>query len=200
MTTPSAVIAQAAGEQAQEPRPPTPSPSPSPSPSPPPLFLLDNEPPPTTRFKFELGSWLSGVDAKCIGCPGAASIARPESTNRNAPWVLQGKWQRETPFGRASLGFAGIRNSALPTSTALPLGGDVGDSTLGSSTSLFMPSTQWSVTAGLEKTLVKFSKGATVGLVTDFIVPVETKSAIAGDPRLSGMKSASLRFGVVIRW
>jgi hypothetical protein len=162
--------------------------------------LLDKEPPPTTRFKFGQESWLSDVDVKCIGCPGAATIARPESTNRNAPWVLQGKWQRKTPFGVASIGFARIRNSALPPSTALPLGGDVGHATLGSSTSLFMPSTQWSLTAGLEKTLVKFSKGSTLGVVTDLMVPVQTKSTVAGDPRLSGMKSAALRLGVVLRW
>jgi hypothetical protein len=162
--------------------------------------LFDNQPPPTTRSTFGLDSWLSGVDMKCIGCPGTTNIGRPESTNRNALWVLQGKWQRATPLGVASIGFAGIRNSALPASTALPLGGDAGQNALGSSTGLFMPSTQWSVTAGLEKTLVKFSKGATVGVLADVIVPVQTTSAVAGDPRLSGMKSAALRFGVVFRW
>jgi hypothetical protein len=113
--------------------------------------------------------------------------------------VLQGKWQRQTAFGVASLGFVGIRNSAMPLSTALPLGGDLGHTVLSSSTSLFLPSTQWSVTAGLEKTLVKFSKGATVGVMTDLVVPVHATSAVA-DPRLSGMKSAALRFGVVVRW
>ena len=86
------------------------------------------------------------------------------------------------------------------SSNALPLGGDVGQATLGSSAGLFLPATQWSVTAGLEKTLVKFSNGATVGVVTDLIVPVQTTSAVTGDPRLSGMKSAALRFGMVLRW
>jgi hypothetical protein len=147
-----------------------------------------------------LESWFSGADMKCIGCPGASTLARPESTNSNAPWVLQGKWRRETPFGVASLGFAGIRNSALPSYTALPLAGDVSQTTLGSSPSLFMPSTQWSVTAGLEKTLMKFSNGATVGVATDLIVPVRIKSAVKGDPRLNGMNSAALRVGVVVRW
>ena len=188
----SVALAQTAGAQDQLPR--------LTSPSPPRLFLLDNEPPPTARSRSELESWLSGADMKYIGCPGAATFARPESTSRNAPWVLHGKWQRETPFAVASLGFAGIRNSALPSSNALPLGGDVGQATLGSSAGLFLPATQWSVTAGLEKTLVKFSNGATVGVVTDLIVPVQTTSAVTGDPRLSGMKSAALRFGMVLRW
>jgi hypothetical protein len=137
---------------------------------------------------------------KCVGCPDAGTSARPISTNQNAPWVLRGKWQRDTPFGRASIGFAGIRNSALPASTVLPLGGDAGHTTVGSSTAFFMPSTQWSVTAGLEKTLVTFSTGATVGIVTDLIVPVHTTAAVAADPRMGGMKSAALRFGVVLRW
>ena len=189
-TSSSLLLAQATGTPAQEPA----------SPAPPPVFLLDNKPPPTSRFTFGPESWLSDVEVKCIGCPGGAAIAGPESTNRNAPWLLQGKWQRETSFGVASVGFAGIRNSAVPALTALPLGGDAGQATLGSSTSLFMPSTQWSVNAGLEKTLVKRSNGATIGVLTDLIVPVQTKSAVAGDPRLSRMKSAALRFGVVFRW
>jgi hypothetical protein len=83
----------------------------------------------------------------------------------------------------------------------MPLGGDAGHIPLGfSHTSFSMPSTQWSVTAGLEKTVVTFSKGVSVGIVTDLIVPVSTKSAVAGDPRLSGMKAAALRSGVVVRW
>jgi hypothetical protein len=188
-------VSTAAGQApaAQEPRPSEPSPLI--------VSLFDHQPPPTKPPKLALESWFSGFKMNCIGCSTAATTVRPESTNRNAPWVLQGKWQRETRLGVASVGFVGIRNSALPPSSVIPLAGDPGFTSLNSShTSFFMPSTQWSVTAGLEKTLVKFSNGASVGAVADFIVPVHTTSAVAADRRLSGMKSAALRWGFVVRW
>lgn len=187
------VLAQESSGETQQPRPAEPSPTT--------LSLFDTEPPPSTRSPSALESWLSVVDMKCTGCRESSTILRPEPTNRNAPWVLQGTWQRHTPFGVASLGFVGIRNFALPLSTVLPLGGSPNPTVWAPrEASLLMPSTQWSVTAGIEKTVMNFSKGATVGLVGDFIVPVQTTSAVASDPRVSGMKSAALRFGIVVRW
>lgn len=165
------------------------------------LSLFDTQLPVFTGTTTPPPSWLSGIEMNCIGCPGAVTFSGPPSTNPNAPWLLHGKWRRDTPFGTASVGFAGMRNSALPLSTMMPLGAELASTTLGSShTGFFMPSTQWSVTAGLEKTLKRFSNGATIGVAADFMVPVHTTAIGAGDPRLGAMKAAAFRFGIVIRW
>jgi hypothetical protein len=100
-------------------------------------------------------SWLSGVEMKCIGCRGFETTAvRPESTNANAPWAVQGKWRRRTTLGVVSTGFVSVRNYALRLSTAIPVGGDLDPAALGASgASAFLPGSQW-------KTLAKRANGA----------------------------------------
>jgi hypothetical protein len=111
----------------------------------------------TTKSKSMLESWLSGVEMQCIGCRGFEPTGiRPESTNATAPWVLQGRWRRQTTLGVVSAGFVGVRNYALPLSTAMPLGGEFDRAALGSSrASVFAPVSQWSLTAAVEKTLAR---------------------------------------------
>jgi hypothetical protein len=162
-----------------------------------PLSLFDNR---FTTPKSAMESWLSGFEMKCIGCGGLeATAARPESTNATAPWVLHGKWRRPTLLGVVSTGIVGVRNYALPLSIAMPLGGDVDPAALRSAgTSAFAPVSQWSLTAAVEKTLVRRANGASVGITADLLIPVATNSVVAGDPRISA--SSTLRFGIVFRW
>lgn len=181
--------------------------SPAPPPEPPDtklpeLSLFDNRLIAGTKPKSRLESWLSGIDMKCIGCGVfAAPAVRPESTNPNAPWVLQGRWHRQTAAGVVSAGFVGVRDYALPLFTAMPLGGSVDSAALGMArASSFAPSSQWSVTAGIEKTLATRANGASVGVVADLMVPVRTDSASVGDPRISALASRTIRVGIIFRW
>jgi hypothetical protein len=162
-----------------------------------PLSLFDNRLTKPTSF---MESWLSGFEMKCVGCRGFETTAvRPDPTNATAPTVLQGKWRRHTPLGVVSTGFVGVRNYALPLSSAMPLGGDVDPAALRSAgTSAFAPASQWSLTAAVEKTLVTRASGASVGVTADLLIPVATNAVIAGDPRISA--SSTLRFGIVFRW
>lgn len=188
----STALAQSAAAQSPEPsRPAKPS-----------AADEDNQLTMSTKSKSVLESWLAGVEMKCIGCRGFGTTAvRPESTNPNAPWVLQGKWRRQTALGIVSTGFVGVRNYVLPLSTAMPLGGDFDRGALGSpSTSAFAPSSQWSLTAAVEKTLATRADGASVGVTADLLIPVATESVTVGDPRISALKSPTVRFGIVFRW
>jgi hypothetical protein len=164
--------------------------------------LLDDELTIGTKPKSLLDSWLSSVDMKCISCGGLATSALfPESMNRNAPWVLQGKWRRQTALGVVSTGFVGVRKYALPLYMAMPIGGDFDPGARGSSpANVFAPSTQWSLTGAVEQTLATFSNGATVGVTADVLVPVKTGSIGAGDPRIGALTSRTMRFGIVFRW
>jgi len=166
------------------------------------LSSFDNQFKMSTKPTSVLESWLSGAEMNCIGCRGFGTTAvRPESTNPNAPWVLQRKWRRQTALGVVSTGFVGVRNYALPLSTALPLGGDLDPGALGSpSTSAFAPSSQWSLTAAVEKTLATRADGASVGVTADLLIPVATESVTVGDPRISALQSRTVRFGIVFRW
>lgn len=164
------------------------------------LSLFDNRP---TKPRPVMESWLRGVEMKCIGCGGSETTAvRPESTNATAPWVLQGKWRRPTPLGAVAMGFVGVRNYALPLSTAIPLGGDVDPGALGSSRGsvFFTPVSQWSLTAAVEKTLLTRADGASVGVAADVLIPVATQSLTVGDPRMSALTSRTVRLGIVFRW
>ena len=141
--------------------------SPAPPPEPPDtklpaLSLFDNQLTVGTKPKSLLESWLSGIDMKCIGCGVFGTTAvRPETTNPNAAWVLQGRWQRQTTVGVVSAGFVGVRNYALPLFTAMSLGGGVDPVAIGAGRpSSFAPSSQWSLTAGIEKTLATRADGA----------------------------------------
>jgi hypothetical protein len=149
-----------------------------------------------------LESWLSSVDMKCVGC-GAfdSNAARPEPTSPNAPWLLEGKFRRQTPLGIFSAGFVGVRNYAMPPLTVTPIGGDVDPGLLGDWSRNFVgPTSQWMMTASFEKTLKTFKGGATVGVAADVMLPVKTESALGGDPRIIAMASRTIRAAVVLRW
>jgi hypothetical protein len=191
-TASSAALAQITAPQAQEPA----------KPAEPNLSLFDNRLKPSPKQKSFMDSWLSGVEMKCIGCglfdPNAV---HPEPANANAPWLLQGQLRRQTPIGAVSLGFVGARNYALPLFTATPIGGNVDARMLTSSgTSVFAPVSQWSLTASLEKTLLKRANGASLGITADAFFPVATNSVTAGDPRFGGLTSPTFRVGLVLRW
>jgi hypothetical protein len=155
----------------------------------------------TRKPKSILESWLTGVEMQCIGCRGFEPTGiRPESTNATAPWVLQGRWRRQTTLGVVSAGFVGVRNYALPLSTAMPLGGEFDRAALGSSrASVFAPVSQWSLTAAVEKTLATRANGASVGVTADLLIPVKTESITVGDPRTSALTARTVRFGIVFR-
>jgi hypothetical protein len=146
-------------------------------------------------------SWLRGVETACIGCGLDPAGALPASTNVNAPWALHGRWRRQTPFGVVSTGFMGVRNYALPLSTVVPLGGGLDAGALRSlGANQVLPVSQWSVTAGIEKTLVKRANGASVGVAADVLVPVSKDTAGVEDPRVDVLGSTTTRFGIVVRW
>jgi hypothetical protein len=146
--------------------------------------------------------WLSGVEMDCVGCRGFETTGvRPEWPNANAPWALQGKLRRRTSFGVLSTGFVGVRNYALPLSTAMPLGGNVDPAALGASgASTFLPGSQWSLTAGIEKTLATSPNGASFGASADALIPVKDQVVGDGDPRSTVLSSPTVRFGIVVRW
>jgi hypothetical protein len=170
--------------------------------APPAVSLFDPQLVTSSKPKAVFESWLSGVEMNCIACRGFVTTAVfSQPTNLNAPWVLQGTWTRQTTVGVLSTGFVGVRNYALPLSTAVPLGGDVDRFATGSwRTSAFAPSSQWYLTAAIEKTLVTRSNGASVGITADVLIPVETESISVDDPRISALTSRAVRFGVVVRW
>ena len=146
--------------------------------------------------------WLSGLQMRCIGCRGAeGSDAKPPSANANAPWVLQGRWRRHTWLGDLSTGFVGVRNSVLPLSTVIRPDGALDHVALDTAgTSGFSPGSQWAVTAGVEKTLVKRANGASLGVTGDVFVPVGGRTIDDDDPRTKKLGSPGLRLGVVLRW
>jgi hypothetical protein len=150
--------------------------------------------------KSVVDSWLSGFEMKCTGCQVETTALFPETTDANALWLMRGKWQRQTSFGAVSAGFVGLRNYASPLYTALPLGGDIDLRMLEATrSSVFAPTSQWSLTASVEKTFFKSKGGATIGVVADAMMPVATSSAIVGDARMSGM-TPTVRAGFVFRW
>lgn len=146
--------------------------------------------------------WLSGVEMQCIGCRGfETTVVRPESSNPNAPWALQGKWRRQTTLGVVSAGFLGVRNYALPLATAMPIGGDLDPAALGAAgASAFLPGSQWSLTAGIEKALAKSANGTSLGVTADVLIPVRNEPADVGDPRSTVLGSPTVRVGGVLRW
>ena len=155
----------------------------------------------TTKPVFVAKPGLSGVEMTCIGCRGFETTAvRPESASANAPWALQGKWRRQTTFGVLSTGFVGVRNYASPLATVLPLGRDLDPVALSTSaTSMDSAVSQWSLTAGVEKTLVTRANGASVGVTADVLIPFEVDT-ISVDPRTSALKSPTVRVGIVLGW
>lgn len=209
----SAALAQLPVAQAQEPRSPA-KPSETDEQA---ARDREQEPPPAriadpgwldkwlsiaTKPQSGLESWLKDVAVTCTGCRGFETGAPGvDLTDANAPWVLQGKWRHQTPFGAVSTGFVGVRNSALPLSTITPIGGDVDLRALQSSnSSVFAPMTQWSLTASVEKTLVTRKSGATFGVIADVLMPVATESAVAKDARMGALRPTTFRAGFVFRW
>jgi hypothetical protein len=166
------------------------------------LSLFDNRLTSGTKPKSPMDSWLAGVEMTCFGCGGfEATAARPGSTNATAPWVLQGRWRRQTALGAVSTGFVGVRNYALPLSTAMALGGAVDPAALGHlPATSFAPVSQWSLTAAVEKTLVRRANGASIGVAADLLIPVATNSVTVGDPRINALTTPTIRVGIVFRW
>lgn len=151
--------------------------------------------------KSVVESWLSGFEMKCTGCQAETTALFPETTDANAPWLMRGKWQRETALGTVSAGFVGLRNYASPLYTAMPIGGDIDPRMLAATrSSVFAPTSQWSLTASVEKTFFKSKGGATIGVIADMMMPVSATSAIVRDARMNGMASPTLRVGIIFRW
>jgi hypothetical protein len=95
----------------------------------------------------------------------------------------------------------GVRNYAFPLSTAIPLGGDLDPAALGASGgSAFLPGSQWSLTAGVEKTLAESTNGESFGVTADLLIPVKNETVGVGDPRSTVLTSPTVRFGIVFRW
>jgi hypothetical protein len=165
--------------------------------------LFDPLPSAGTKPKALLDFWRASVEMTCIACRGSATTALlTEPTNPNAPWLLQGTWRRQTTLGVLSTGFVGLRNYALPLSTAMPLAGNLDQFASGSwRASVFAPSSQWYLTAAVEKTLTTRSDGTSFGVTADLLIPVETELiAGADDPRIDALTSRTVRFGIVVRW
>jgi hypothetical protein len=160
-------------------------------------------PPLTNSAKpvFVVKPSLSGVEMTCIGCRGfETTVLRPESASALAPWALRGRWRRPTAFGVVSTGFVGLRNYALPLSSAMPLGSDLDPVALGTAgTSVDSSVSQWSLTAGIEKTLVTRRNGTSVGVTGDLLVPFKTET-IGVDPRNDALTSPTVRLGIIFRW
>ena len=154
-----------------------------------------------TKPIFVVNPRVSGVEMTCIGCPGfETTVVRPESTSSTAPWVLQGTWRRQTRLGAVSTGFLGTRNYALPLATAKPLGGNLDPAALTAAASVDSGVSQWSLTAGVEKTVATHPSGASVGVTGDALIPFEIETVGVGDPRTTVLKSPTIRFGIVLRW
>jgi hypothetical protein len=173
-----------------------------PKPTPTSVSLFDPQLLTGTRPTSVFDSRLPGVEMKCIACPGFPTTAGlPQSTSSNAPWLLHGTWQRQTSLGVLSTGFAGVRNSAVPLYTAVPLGSDYDQFAAASwRTSAFAPSSQWYLTAAIEKTLRTRADGTSLGVTADVLIPIDTDSISAEDPRIGALTSRTLRFGIVVRW
>jgi hypothetical protein len=166
------------------------------------LYVYDHGPTKSTKPRLGVASGLFGVEMKCTGCGELdATRIRPDSAHSHAPWALQGKWRRQTPLGVVSTGIVGVRNYGLPLSTAMPIGGDIDPAALGTAgASAFLPGSQWSLTAGLEKTLVKRANGASFGVTGDLLIPVRSETVGVGDPRQTVLASPTMRIGGVLRW
>ena len=165
------------------------------------VSLFDQPITASTKSRSFLGSWFADVDMRCLNCPGSGMVAvLPESSNPNAPRVLQGTWRRQTTLGVVSTGFVGVRNYALPLSVGMPLGGDFDPGSYRSPrASSFAPVSQWYLTAAIEKTLATRPDGSSLGVKADLVIPVKTNSMSADDPRIKALTSRTARFGVVLR-
>ena len=142
------------------------------------------------------------IDFDCTACGASSDLARfslPD--NRNAPWAFQGTARRATRLGVISGGVLGVRNFASPMYTAMPIGGRFQAGPLTTVTpNLSIPDTQWHLTAGFERTLLRTKGGVTLGLTGDVLLPVNTDAA-TGDPlRVDPLSSLAVRFGFVLRW
>jgi hypothetical protein len=166
------------------------------------LSLFDNRRTDSPEPTFVENAWQSSVEVKCIGCRGfETTVVRPQSTTATAPWALRGRWQRHTTLGVVSTGFLGVRNYALPLFTAIPLGGDLDHAALRTSGgSMDATVSQWSLTAGIEKTLFKRENGASVGVAGDLLMPFKTDTIGVDDPRNTALDSPTMRLGIIFRW
>jgi hypothetical protein len=165
------------------------------------LSLFAHRPGEATKPAVATESWLSGFDVTCVGCLPDGPGARPTPTNALVPWALQGRWRRQTRLGAVSAGFAGVRNYALPLSTVVPLAGGVDPAALSAvGASQALPVSQWSVMAGVERTLAKRASGASIGVAADVLIPFAREDSGIDDPRVKALGQATARIGVVLRW
>jgi len=164
--------------------------------------LFKDEHPNPGKPPFLVESSLFGVEMRCAGCGGLETDgARPASTNAFGPWALQGKVRRQTRVGTLSAGFVGVRNYALPLSTVVPVAGELGPAAFATAgVGTFLPGSQWSLTAGIEKTLIRRANGASLGIAVDLLVPVKDETVRGGDPRNTVLSSTTTRVGGVVRW
>ena len=144
----------------------------------------------------------SSMDVTCTACGGTSTLERfVLPANRNAPWALQGTVRRATRLGLISTGLLGVRNYAAPVYTAMPIGGSFNAGPGSTVTAnLAIPDTQWHLTAGFERTLMRTKRGVTFGLTGDVVLPVNAHSASANPLRIDPLSSLAVRFGLVVRW
>jgi hypothetical protein len=149
-----------------------------------------------------LTTWLSTADVRCLSCGGGDPPGGlMPSTNGNAPWAFQGTLHRQGNAGRLSLGVLGTRNYAGPLYGALSPEGAFAPGPLSTITpNLAIPSTQWHLTAGFERTLFTTKGGATLGIYGDVLLPLQADPAAADPLSVGPISSRAARFGVVIRW
>ena len=109
--------------------------------------------------------------------------------------------RRSTRLGVISSGLLGVRNHASPLYTAMPIGGSFNPGPLTTVTpNLAIPDTQWHLTAGFERTLLRTKRGVTLGLTGDVLLPVNTDPVSADPLRVDPLSSLAVRFGFVLRW
>jgi hypothetical protein len=161
-----------------------------------PHVWLDSKPP------SRLDAWLSSIDINCVACGDVGAIGPlPTPTNANAPWAFQGVLRRDTAAGAFSAGIIGVRNHAAPLYTAMPIGGTFSPGASSTSrANFFVPATQWHLTASVERTLLTMPRGATLGIVGDLLLPINTNPSFDDKLRTDPLPSRAVRVGIAFRW
>lgn len=148
------------------------------------------------KFDLELpdgrGSWLTGGDARS---------SSPPNTNGNAPWFVEGRVRHEGRSSAFSAGVVGVRNYTLPLYSASAIGGRLDPGPVSSSlANFYVPSTQWNLTAAVERTLRTTAGGATVGVAADAFFPLDVAAPTNDKSRIDPLPSQATRVGLALRW
>jgi hypothetical protein len=139
----------------------------------------------------------------CTTCGGADEPIGPDRpTNPNAPWIVQAAARYTNRMGTFSAGVIGVRNYAPPLYVGMSPGQafQVSGAASTSQTNFFVPETQWHLTVAFVRTLWTHSRGASVGLTADFLLPVNTDLQTNDLSRIDPLPSRAIRFGVIVRW